>query len=750
MTPSPPILIGLLAVAAAIALAAIWSRARAGAAAGDLARGLVELRRHPRVGAAPQAAHPALQPTAAAIGDLLEDLRALVIRAEERSEILKSLADGPGDVALIGLDAEWTVASFSRGASELTGWAADEMSGRHVEILFAPGEWERLLPKLARRTLREAGFAETGRLLTREGRERTCRLSFGPGGGAQAGTLVVARDLGAEIELERRLRQSEERHRSLVESIRDAVVVLQEGRVVYANPSLARLLGGERGDFNGRPFKELIDARDLLRVVDLLARAERGVAETDEVSCRLARPGTPPIEARLTWAATEYGGRRALYCTIADLSDRVRQERALSDSEARLRSTLEAAADALVVFNVAASGLTLASANRAAITLAGDAGLAPGMTPATLATRFDLPPEALAGLLATAREGRDAAAAGVECGGSVRRAIDLAAAPIGAKNGETIGVIVTLRDVTTRIDAERRLAAEVTDLSAAKHGLESQVGELHESRATLSERNVALERINTELRSLDEMKSNLLANVSHELHTPLVSIKGYTEMILKRKLGPLTPEQERGLQVALKNIDRLIELIDNLLSFARIETGETKLAVEDVALWQLVDEAVDLIGERARRRNIAITTQYESDDLMVRGDRVKLGQVFTNLLTNAVKFNRDGGRITLTARPIAGGFVEVEVNDTGIGIPPEEQEKIFERFYQVEAGPRRRYEGTGIGLAIVRDILRLHGGSIRVESVAGEGATFVFTLPIARRASAAESLPPGQRGRTRD
>ncbi|HUD70338.1 MAG TPA: PAS domain S-box protein, partial [Dongiaceae bacterium] len=412
MTLSAPILIGLLAVAAAIAIAAIWSRARTGAAAGDLARALAELRRHPRVGAAPQAAHPALQPAAAAVGELIEDLRALLVRAEERAGVLQSLADGPGDVALIGLDAEWVVASFSRGASELTGWGADEMSGRHVEILFAPGEWERLLPKLARRTLREAGFAETARLLTREGRERTCRLSFGPGGGAQAGTLVVARDLGAEIELERRLRQSEERHRSLVESIKDAVVVLQEGRVVYANPALARLLGGERGEFNGKLFKELIEARDLLRVVDLLTRAERGTAETDEVVCRLARPGTPPIEARLTWAATEYGGRRALYCTISDMSDRVRQERALSDSEARLRSTLEAAADALVVFNVTPSGMKVASANRAAIALAGEAGLAPGMTPATLAGRFALPADALAVLLAAAGEGRDAARAG--------------------------------------------------------------------------------------------------------------------------------------------------------------------------------------------------------------------------------------------------------------------------------------------------------------------------------------------------
>src|SRR5258705_9099330 len=123
------------------------------------------------------------------------------------------------------------------------------MTGRHVEVLFAPGEGERLLPKLARRTLRETGFTETCRFLTRSGSERTCRLSIGPGGGPAAGTLVVARDLGAEIDLERRLRHSEERHRALVEAIRDAVVVLQDGKVAYANPALGRLLGGGRGDF---------------------------------------------------------------------------------------------------------------------------------------------------------------------------------------------------------------------------------------------------------------------------------------------------------------------------------------------------------------------------------------------------------------------------------------------------------------------------------------------------------------------
>src|SRR5439155_27281448 len=244
------------------------------------------------------------------------------------------------------------------------------------------------------------------------------------------------------------------------------------------------------------------------------------------------------------------------------------------------------------------------------------------------------------------------------------------------------------------------------ELAKAKADLEIAYRELADAQKALAQRNQQLEALNAELKSLDEMKSNLLANVSHELHTPLVSIKGYTEMVLKRKLGPLTPEQERGLGVALKNIDRLIEMIDNLLSFSRIEKGETQLRLDDAPLRQLIDEAIDLVGERIRKKNITVTTQYETYELAVRGDRVKIGQVLVNLLTNAVKFNRDGGRITLTARKGPKGFLEVEVADTGSGIPQDALGKIFERFYQVDASARRNYEGTGNGLSIVRDILR--------------------------------------------
>lgn len=754
--PIAPLLYGLAAAGllAAILVCAIALARLRGALRRFVARAEA-LRRHPLVGEVVPEPDSPIADVERSIQSLVEGLREEVGKAQGKAASLQAMAEGPPDLGLIGLDSEWIVTSFSRGAVRLTGWPADEIAGRHVEALFAAGEWERLLVKLARRSLREEGFSENVRLARRDGTEAPCGLSVGAAGQG-GGTLLVARDLRAEQELERRLRVSEERHRRLVEEVQDGVLVVQEGRIAYANPALARLLGTTVEALRQRPFKDLLDTRDLLRVVDRLVRAERGDGPQGETGCRLAASGQPPLEARLTWTVTEYHGRKATFMTVADLGARARSERAVAESEARLRAALDAAGDPLAILQEQpGGGWIVAQANRAFAALFPASEPLSGADAIGLFGRLAVDADGagmFAALLAAARAGSEARREGIAVRASGReRLVDLAAAPVRLSGGaEPSGIVLNLVDVTVRAGQERTLRGSVDDLTATTRRLEESLRELAEARASLQERNAQLERLNGELRSLDEMKSNLLANVSHELHTPLVSIKGYTEMILKRKLGPLTPEQERGLLVAQKNIDRLIELIDNLLSFARLETGETQLRIEDVPLHQLVDEAIELVSERVKRRNLSVTTQYEADDLVVRGDRVKIGQVFINLLTNAVKFNREGGRIAVAARRGRGGFVEVEVADTGIGIPPEEQEKIFERFYQVEAGPRRRYEGTGIGLAIVRDILRLHGGSIRVQSTHGQGSTFQFTLPLGRKAEGNPARPAGGRNRTEE
>ncbi len=710
-----------------------------------------ELGRHPRVGLLSPEAEPALRDLASRLNRVLESLRAEIRRNPPAARGGRALAEGPPDLALIGVDARWQVVSFSRGAARLTGWDADEIRDQHVEALFDAGEWERILPKLSRRSVREAGISDRVRLVRRDRTAVPAHLSAGPlrdGEDGAGGLLLALRDVSEESRLEGRLRESEERHRLLVERISDGVFIVQDGRLAYANPALNGILNPGPGVLRGAPFKDIVHARDVMRVAEIMREAESGAEGHGEFTCLLGPIASPPIEARVAWTRIDYGGRPAVIGTLIDLTERVRLQRAVTESEGRLRATLDATGDGILVLGRRSGEARVAIVNPAFCALFGgrpeewidltrDAlaeRLARGMKDADLA----------GAMLAGAAEGREVRRDGVELTGPDERTADLVARPVAITGEAGAGVILTARDVTARVAGERRLRESLDDLSKAKSDLEVAYGELAETQKALAQRNEQLETINAELKSLDEMKSNLLANVSHELHTPLVSIKGYTEMILKRKLGPLTPEQERGLLVALKNIDRLIEMIDNLLSFSRMEKGDTQLHLENVALWQLVDEAIEMVGDRMKRKSIRLSTRYETDDLVVRGDRMKIVQVLTNLLTNAVKFNREEGTIRVEARRGSQGFIEVDVADTGIGIAPEEQKRIFERFYQVDAKPSRRYEGTGIGLSIVRDILRLHGCSIRLSSQPGQGSVFTFTLPLARQEETSRPRPaPG-------
>jgi PAS domain S-box-containing protein len=708
-----------------------------------------ELRRHPLVGALAADGDPALRGLERELNLLLDDLRGRVRREAERAA-LPAIAGGPPDVALVGLDADYVVVSFSRGATALTGWEPLEIVDRHVEALFAPGEWERLLPRLARRSLREAGISEDTTLQRRDGAPFPARVSLaGVAADGGGGLLLAARDLTAERALHERLRESEERHRGLVEGLGDGVFIVQDDRIVYANPALARLAGRPRESLSNLPFRDLVHARDLMRVQEIVRRAAAGEEAAGEAPVLLAAGGGRPIEVRLAWSAAAFGGRPAVVGTVSDVSARARFERVLAESQARLQATLEAGGDGILLLEDGAGGPAVTLVNPAFAALFGvPAGSLAGRGAADLAAALApscAEPRRLAALLDEARAGREGRLAGFAITGARPGLLDLYAGPVRGADGAITGAILTARDVTARVEAERAVRRSLEEEARAKAGLQAACSDLAATQKTLAERNDQLERLNAELRSLDEMKSNLLANVSHELHTPLVSIKGYTEMVLKRRLGPLTPEQERGLGVALRNIDRLVEMIDNLLSFARLEKGETRLRLEEVPFWQVADEAIEMVAERIRKKNLTVTTRYEGDDLVVRCDRGKIVQVLLNLLTNAVKFNHDGGRITLTARRGRASYLEVEVADTGIGIPPESLERIFERFYQVDSSPGRRYEGTGIGLSIARDILRLHGGSIGVRSEVGKGSVFTVTLPLARGPGTAPARPRADR-----
>lgn len=238
-----------------------------------------------------------------------------------------------------------------------------------------------------------------------------------------------------------------------------------------------------------------------------------------------------------------------------------------------------------------------------------------------------------------------------------------------------------------------------------------------------------LHAANEELKTLDEMKTNLLSNVSHELRTPLVSVMGYTDMILNGKAGPTTNTQQEYLEISLRNVEKLVTLIENLLDFSRLHRGDERLVFDTFDLVDCAKASIQIIKPVADSRNIRIELDVPDSGVLVEGDKAKMGQVFNNLLSNAVKFNDEGGSVAIVMQK-TGRSVEVSVSDTGIGIPEEALDKVFTRFYQYDGSSTRKYGGTGIGLSIAQDIVRLHGSSITVTSERKKGSTFRFELNL--------------------
>ena len=227
-----------------------------------------------------------------------------------------------------------------------------------------------------------------------------------------------------------------------------------------------------------------------------------------------------------------------------------------------------------------------------------------------------------------------------------------------------------------------------------------------------------------ELEIANRHKSEFLANMSHELRTPLNAIIGCTEMLSE---GPHSDDEKEMLDRVLRASRHLHSLINDILDLTKIEAGRMDLDLSEFNLAASVESVVTLLRERAQRKRLALCADVSPQVRTIRADERKVHQVLLNLLSNALKFTPDGGRIDVRARG-ADHMVEVAVSDTGIGIAPEDQDAVFEEFRQV-GQPGAKAEGTGLGLALAREIVELHGGTIRVVSTPGVGSTFTFTLP---------------------
>lgn len=287
--------------------------------------------------------------------------------------------------------------------------------------------------------------------------------------------------------------------------------------------------------------------------------------------------------------------------------------------------------------------------------------------------------------------------------------------------GEAIGLVEVID-----VNPDRRFSKSDLSLAQAIGGVVGNALENARLYSALLRRAAQLEAAYNDLREMDRHKSEWIQNVSHELRTPLTSIIGYVDLLLEGDLGPVTEDQVDGLGIIIDKARQLARLFDDILTLQSID-GEP-LRLQRSSLVQLARYAIEDVQTLAERNGVEIVEAFEPDLPSIYAHPGYIRQVFDNLLKNAVKFSPDGGRITVSIED-RGAALRVRVADEGIGIPREEQEKIWWRFYQVDGSMTRQYGGTGLGLAVVKRIVEKHDGRVEVESEPGRGSTFTVVLP---------------------
>jgi signal transduction histidine kinase len=266
---------------------------------------------------------------------------------------------------------------------------------------------------------------------------------------------------------------------------------------------------------------------------------------------------------------------------------------------------------------------------------------------------------------------------------------------------------------------------EITDAIAKQASLHLETLRLTEE----------LQKRAEELKELDRLKNAFLANMSHELRTPLNSILGFTDVMLEELDGPLTEYMDNDLRLIQKNGQHLLHLINDVLDMAKIESGRMNLHPETFSIHSILEEVCSITSSLASEKNISLFIEDDSDrDTAIYADNTRIRQIMINLVNNAIKFT-EKGKIAICARPLDGSRVLITVKDTGIGIPHDKLELIFQEFTQVDTSTTRKVGGTGLGLPISRRLAEMHGGRLWAESTGtpGEGSTFFVELPLEAR-----------------
>jgi PAS domain S-box-containing protein len=526
---------------------------------------------------------------------------------------------------------------------------------------------------------------------------------------AAAGMIGIAR-------LARRIRSDEDRvnaHLAAIVHSTDDVIVLKDldGVIQNCNPACERLFGYSASELVGRPVTMLIPEELQDEEPRILARLRRGERIEHYETVRVAKDGRR-LDVSLTISPVRNAAGEIIGVSkiARDVTERKAAQRRLAAQQEWFRVTLDSIGDAVITSD---SSGKLTFLNAAASRLTGwDTTSAIGrplrevfrITTEGTGTPVEDPATAVL------RDGHAVAPGDgtvlINRNGSVRP-IEHSGAPIRTADGEILGVVLVFRDVSERRSNEEERQAAGAD----------------------RERLLEAERMaRAEAERANRVKDDFVAVVSHELRTPLNAILGWTEVLLQGR-----PDQQtlRGLEVIRRNTQVQSQLISDLLDISRVVSGKLLLDLQRIDLVRVIESAIETVQHSADARAISIVRHFDVKSAETLGDSARLQQVIWNLLSNAIKFTPPGGRIEIRMRQI-GARVEISVTDNGIGIQPEMLDRVFDRFHQQNGPTTRRHGGLGLGLAIVRHLLELHGGSVWAHSDGLEkGATFTVTLPLA-------------------
>lgn len=544
----------------------------------------------------------------------------------------------------------------------------------------------------------------------------------------------TAQDITERKRAEQALAESEKRYRTLVESASDAIFILDlNGNFIDLNTVAYERLGYTRDEMLSKNVSEFDPPEFAARVPERIEQIKKNGRAVFE-SAHIRKDGSVmPVE--INSRIIEFDGKKVFFSIVRDITERKQAEERIFQAKQDWEFTFNSITDMVTVHD---KDYNIILANKAAEKILGLPVLE--KVQGTKCFRYyhgtGAPPEGCPSC--------NCLKTGVPASFEVfephlNMFIEIRAIPRFDSSGNLIGLIHVVRDITEqkRIEKERQeYTARLEDAVAAR------TRELEDANRELQVINKEIELRRAEAEAASRSKSDFLANMSHELRTPLNAILGFADIIQMEIAGPVTDKQKEFLKDIIASGTHLLTLINDILDLSKIEAGKLNLELNEFDIKDLVESSLLMFKEKALKHRIRVQMHID-ENIFIEADHRKLKQTLLNLLSNAFKFTPDGGNIVVRAGKIQNktqddskpnvDFVEISVSDTGIGISPENQAKLFQPFQQVETSLTRNYPGTGLGLSLCRRFVELHGGRIWVESELGKGSTFTFAVPLRQR-----------------